>query len=78
MHFFLLVAVRSSVLCLLVVPLLWRHRVNRECGARGNRTWLPHCTEAAGMALMCRLECFSNALLPHSPHAPAAFAINET
>ena len=32
MHFFLLVAVRSSVLCMLVVPLLWRHRVNRECG----------------------------------------------
>lgn len=30
MHFFLLVAVRSSVLCLLVLPLLWRHRVNRE------------------------------------------------
>ncbi|PRW59513.1 Permease of the drug metabolite transporter (DMT) superfamily [Chlorella sorokiniana] len=28
MHFFLLVAVRSSVLCLLVLPMLWCHRVN--------------------------------------------------
>lgn len=28
MHFFLLVCVRSSVLCLLVAPLLWRRRLN--------------------------------------------------
>ena len=28
MHFFQLVAVRSAVLCVLVVPSLWRHRVN--------------------------------------------------